>query len=96
MNNKLPTVSLSDLSSVTGGDSSQAYLMRKAIRGTYGAIQMVGRTKFRAPPFNEGISTAAGEFTQKGTGIPLLRSFTATVDTVRKQVYGLATKIVAE
>ena len=96
MTNTLPTISDSDLGAVTGGDSPRAQLVRKALTAAYGPISMVGRTKFTAPPFNEGISTANGMFEPKGTGIPLLRSFSATVNEVRKNVMGLTTKVIAQ
>jgi hypothetical protein len=96
MTNTLPTISDSDLGAVTGGDSPRAALMRKTLQAAYGSISMVGRTKFTAPPFNEGLSHATGQFTPKGTGIPTLNSFGAWVDTARKQVYGLAVKTIAQ
>ena len=96
MSDTLASISTSDLHHVTGGSSSRSALLRQALHKQFGDIQMVGRSKFTAPPFNEGISTATGRFTNKGTGIPLVRSFSATVDAVRHKVLGLSTHVIAQ
>ena len=96
MTDTLRSLSGSELENVTGGTSARSAVLRKELHKKYGNIFMVGRTKFTEPPFSEGISEASGRFGMRGTGIPLVRSFTASVDAVRHKVSGLHTHVVAE